>query len=67
MGLWQGTFEGIERGWLRWFDQDGQWIPTPTEMEQRKVAIASEAVAAEREKTERLMAQLRSLGVEPEL
>ena len=67
IGLWNGTFEGIERDWLRWFDKEGKWIPTPTEVEREKVAIVSEAVAAEREKTERLMAQLRALGVEPEL
>lgn len=30
LGLWQGSFEGVERLWLRWFDETG-WIPTPEE------------------------------------
>ena len=31
LGLWQGEYEGITRQWLRWYDEQGQWIPTDTE------------------------------------
>jgi len=26
LGRWQGTFEGLNRSWLRWFDRSGQWV-----------------------------------------
>lgn len=31
LGLWQGAFEGITRHWLRWYDPQGNWIPTDAE------------------------------------
>ena len=53
LGLWQGIYQGIERFWLRWYDAEGNWVLTPEEGERRRV--------------ERLVEQLRSLGVEPDL
>jgi len=38
----------------------GNWIPTPLERQ-------SDLVEQERQRTERLIAQLRSLGIEPDL
>lgn len=29
--LWQGEFEGIPRQWLRWYDNQGNWLPTDAE------------------------------------
>jgi len=55
LGLWQGSFRGINRLWLRWMTLEGELILTPEE----------EAVA-ERERAERLAARLRELGVEPD-
>jgi Uma2 family endonuclease len=52
LGLWQGTYEGVTRAWLRWFDRDGHWVPTPAEAAQQRV--------------ERLAAKLRDLGIDPE-
>ncbi|MBD2437101.1 Uma2 family endonuclease [Nostoc sp. FACHB-110] len=51
LGLWQGTYQGIERLWLRWYDASGNWVPTPVEQENQKV--------------ERLAAKLRELGIDP--
>jgi predicted transposase YdaD len=31
LGLWQGAFEGVTRHWLRWYDDQGNWIPTDAE------------------------------------
>lgn len=31
LGLWQGSYQGIERLWLRWYDASGNWLPTPLE------------------------------------
>lgn len=81
IGLWHGTFDGIEYDWLRWFDREGDWIPTPAELERSRAEVASQAAAlaqqaaasarqaaaAERQKADKLMAQLRALGVEPEV
>jgi hypothetical protein len=46
--MWDGTSQGITRGWLRWCDRDGVVLPTGEEA------------------AERLRAQLRKLGIEPE-
>jgi Uma2 family endonuclease len=53
LGLWQGQYQNIDQLWLRWYDTTGNWVLTPTEKEQQR--------------TQRLIAQLRSLGVEPDL
>ncbi|MBE9205653.1 hypothetical protein IQ244_03830 [Nostoc sp. LEGE 06077] len=50
-GLWQGTYQGIERLWLRWYDANGNRIPTPVEQESQKA--------------EGLAAKLRELGIDP--
>lgn len=52
--LWEGEFEGSRNLWLRWCDAHGNLIPT-----------GAEQVLAERQRADRLAAQLRALGVEP--
>ncbi len=37
IGLWSGTYEDIERQWLRWYDTRG-WIPTDAERAERLAA-----------------------------
>ncbi|MBH8573383.1 Uma2 family endonuclease [Nostocaceae cyanobacterium CENA369] len=51
LGLWQGYYQGIERLWLRWYDADGNWLPTPVEQESQRA--------------EKLAAKLRELGFDP--
>jgi Uma2 family endonuclease len=36
LGIWYGSFEGLERFWLRWYDANGNWIPTPAEREEQQ-------------------------------
>ncbi len=61
LGLWQGTYEGITRQWLRWYDAEDNLIPIPTE----KVEQAEQrAISAERKANE-LAQRLRELGIEP--
>jgi hypothetical protein len=55
VGLWSGTYQGIDRQWLRWFDGERNWLLTTVEQE-----------AQERQKAERLAAKLRELGVDPD-
>ncbi|MGK7875104.1 MAG: Uma2 family endonuclease [Xenococcaceae cyanobacterium] len=57
IGLWQGNYQrAVERQWLRWYDADGNWIPT-----------AEERAEQERRRAEQLAEQLSALGIEPEL
>ncbi|MCL1470273.1 Uma2 family endonuclease [Argonema antarcticum] len=56
IGKERGTFQGITREWLYWYDEQGQRLLTPEER----------AVEAER-RAQRLAEQLRSLGIEPDL
>jgi Uma2 family endonuclease len=63
--LWSqqlGLFLGIQADTLRFFMADGSLVPTP---EESAIAAVSEVIA-ERQRNERLVAQLRSLGVEPD-
>jgi len=52
LGLWQGKYQGIERLWLRWYDLSGNLILTEAEQQQQR--------------SERLAARLRELGVDPD-
>jgi len=39
LGLWQGEYQGINRLWLRWYDVEGNWIPTDAEAAQQQADI----------------------------
>lgn len=56
LGLWQGTYQGIERLWLRWYDHEKNWILTPTEQEKQRAE--QEKQRAEREKQRADLAEL---------
>ncbi|MGB7441372.1 MAG: Uma2 family endonuclease [Coleofasciculaceae cyanobacterium] len=80
LGLWQGEFQGIERLWLRWYDAQGNWLPTEAEQERTEKAQALEQVAQERrraeqekQRAEQAEAQLKALrqklqdsGIDPD-
>ena len=52
---WRGAFKGVEDVvWLRWAMVDGVLLPTDREQAER-----------ERQRVDRLTAQLRELGIEP--
>lgn len=54
LGVWQGTKANRTGFWLRWWDESGQMLLWGTELVER-----------ERQRAERLAAQLRSAGIEP--
>ena len=60
LGVWIGNYKGVEIPWLRWYDSDGNWVLTG---EEQKAKLLEE----ERLKTEKLLAQLKSLGIESNL
>jgi Uma2 family endonuclease len=56
LGIWQGEYQNVDLPWLRWWDLDGNLLLS-----------GEERAEQERLKNERLIAQLRALGVEPEV
>ena len=44
LGLWFGEFFRIPRLWLRWYDAQGNWIPTDVEEERTRAELALEQV-----------------------
>ena len=76
LGLWQGTYQDIERLWLRWFDHTGQWLPNiaeavlqerqRAEQERQRAEQERQRAEQERQRAERLAERLRSLGVDPD-
>jgi Uma2 family endonuclease len=73
LGLWAGSYAGIDRLWLRWYDAKGNWIPTEAETsrnraEQAEGLLAQERQRAEqeRQRAERLAERLRALGIDPD-
>lgn len=59
LGLWEGEYQKINGLWLRCYDAENNWIPTPTEQAQQEAQQANE-------RAERLSAQLRALGIDPD-
>lgn len=76
LGVWQGSYQGVEGLWLRWYNAAGDWIPTPEEQaeqehqraEQERSRAEQERSRAEQERlrADRLAARLRELGIDPE-
>ena len=66
IGLWFGEYRGLERQWLRWYDAQGNWIPTTTEAaEQRAEAAEQRAETVERAQQEAIP-KLLSMGLSTE-
>ena len=73
LGLWQGTFEGIDRLWLRWYDEQGNWALTDTELEHQRAELEHQRAEAERQRAERaetelanLLERLKTAGIDPD-
>jgi Uma2 family endonuclease len=57
------NYGGLTREWLYWYDESNQRYPSPSEqieLERQKATVASQ-------RADRLAAQLRALGIEPEV
>jgi Uma2 family endonuclease len=59
LGIWEGSFEDVSGHWLRWCDDQGNWLPTDTE----QAEIDKEQAEMDREQAEmdkeQAQAQLR--------
>jgi Uma2 family endonuclease len=51
LGVWYGTYQGVTRPWLRWYESNGEWVPTPEELaEQERQRAEQERQRAEQER-----------------
>lgn len=71
LGLWFGSIQGVQRRWLRWYDGEGNWLPTPAERaEQERLKAEAEQQRAEQERlkaeTEKQRAEQERLKAETE-
>jgi Uma2 family endonuclease len=68
LGLWVGDNFGWDRSWLRWYDADDNWIPTPEERErqQKEIERQQKEVALAQAETERLQKEVALIQAETE-
>jgi Uma2 family endonuclease len=62
LGLWQATFQTYPATWLRWFDLQGNMLPTGDERAEQEKQRADK----EKQRAEQLAARLRELGIDPD-
>ncbi len=62
LGVWQGTKAERSGYWLRWWDESGQMLLWGVEMVERE----RQEIEIVQERGDRLAAQLRAAGIEPE-
>ena len=65
LGLWQGEYQGINRLWLRWYDEEGNLILTDAERERQRAESAEQRAESAERRAEILAQRLRELGIEP--
>jgi hypothetical protein len=61
LGLWQGSYGGINRLWLRWYDCEQHWIPTPVESEQKRTEQEKQRTEQEKQRAELAEAEIARL------
>jgi hypothetical protein len=71
LGTWEGTIDRETAIWARFYDPEGNLIPLPEEAAQEQAAAAQEqlnatqqALEAERQRSQRLEARLREMGID---
>ncbi len=69
IGRERGTYQGITREWLYWYNEQGQRLLTPEERiqeaEQRRLEAEQRRLEAE-QRAQMLVEHLRALGIDPE-
>lgn len=48
LGVWEGEYRGMHRLWLRWYDTEGNWLPTDTE----RLKLAKQAIVSVEQRAE---------------
>ncbi|HAJ61767.1 MAG TPA: hypothetical protein DCP31_23065 [Cyanobacteria bacterium UBA8543] len=62
IGVERGTYGGLTREWLYWYDEQGQRLPTPEE----RIQQVEQRIQQTEQRAQRLAQKLRSLGVDPD-
>jgi Uma2 family endonuclease len=62
IGRERGTYQGITREWLYWYDEQGERLLTPEE----RILQAEQRTREVEQRVQRLAEQLRLLGVDPD-
>jgi Uma2 family endonuclease len=69
LGIWEGNYQNTSLPWLRWWDSEGNLLPTGTERAEQESQRAEQerqrAEIAEQE-NDRLRARLQALGIDPD-
>ncbi len=60
LGVWIGTYRGVEGQWLRWYDAAGNWVP----FEQERTLKAEQRAESAELRAELLATRLRELGLD---
>jgi Uma2 family endonuclease len=67
LGVWEGIYKGISGLWLRWYNQENQWVPTESEQTAQECEEKEEqrqrADQAERQYQE-LLQRLQTQGID---
>ncbi|MDJ1180418.1 Uma2 family endonuclease, partial [Roseofilum sp. BLCC_M91] len=69
LGLWFGKYHGLKRQWLRWYDAQGNWIPTPeevAEMANQRANNAEQRANAAEQAQKAAIPRLLSMGMSRE-
>ncbi|MDZ8186018.1 MAG: Uma2 family endonuclease [Nostoc sp. ChiSLP02] len=69
IGIERGTYLGIPREWIYWYNQQGQRFLTPEEKEklaEQKAQQAEQKAQQAQQETQLLRERLRSLGIDPD-
>jgi Uma2 family endonuclease len=66
IGLWFGDYRGLERQWLRWYDAQGNWIPTPTEAAQQRAESAQQRAENAERAQQQAIPRLLNMGLSAE-
>ncbi|AFY92310.1 Uma2 family endonuclease [Chamaesiphon minutus] len=70
IGSERASYDGLTREWLYWYDERSQRYLTPYErakLDRDRATIESQRADTESQRADRLAAQLRALGIEPEV
>jgi Uma2 family endonuclease len=59
LGIWSGSYQGMEGQWLRWYDQSGNWILTGQEDKLQ----ANQRADLQQQRADLLASKLRSMGI----
>jgi Uma2 family endonuclease len=59
LGMWQGSYDGVEGKWLRWYYDDGSWVMTDQER-----LLLIQQTERDRQRADLMATKLRELGLD---